>query len=132
MALDILTKGTALSSMKKAEAEVETLLKWHQVDKPTEGLIGEKRKRWEKIRDDPTRLPPTYKKWTDSDEQKLSDLKAAEITVQDTALGRLKEMHERELESPARKMTPEEQNTWMQKLQAKQEEENEGDAKAGE
>ena len=76
--------------------ELELLLLCYKIPKSSQGLKPAKVDSWTKIVADKT--PPTsYKKWMPEKEAKLEQLKTMDISMGDTAFGRLLGMRKREL-----------------------------------
>ena len=96
-------------------AELETLLKWHNVPKAHKekkaGMIA----RWATIWEGGLK-PPFFEVWTDVDESKLEELKAMDIDMSQTALGRLKELKKREAFISVREMNEEEREKMRRSL----------------
>ena len=95
--------------------ELETLLKWHNVPKAHKekkpAMIG----RWATIWEGGLK-PPFFEVWTDVDEEKLEELKAMDIDMSQTALGRLKELKKREAFISVREMNEEEREKMRRSL----------------
>jgi hypothetical protein len=75
--------------------ELETLLKWHNVPKAHKEKKAGMVERWRTIWEGGLK-PPFFEAWTDVDESKLEELKARDIDMSQTAVGRLKELKKRE------------------------------------
>jgi hypothetical protein len=94
---------------------LETLLKWHNVPKAHKekkpAMIG----RWATIWEGGLK-PPFFEVWTDVDEGKLEELKAMDIDMSQTALGRLKELKKREAFISVREMNEEEREKMRRSL----------------
>ena len=95
-ALRVLESEKPIESLKGQE--LVKLLLWHGISKSKMGNVPEMRTKWKTIKESNT-PPPHYSRWTDEDEKALSDLKSKEITMADTATGRLAETNKRELEA---------------------------------
>ncbi len=65
-------------------SEVMALLHWHNM--PTDGKLGEKRKRWETIFKSGA-SPLSYLKWTEEDEAALQKLETEPISIKEMDLG---------------------------------------------
>ena len=76
--------------------ELIDILRWYQIPSSEIGSKEYNYELWKEISDFKA---PSYKKWTEADEAKLEDLKKMEISITDTALGRLQELNRRELEA---------------------------------
>ena len=76
--------------------ELELLLFWYGKPKSSQGLKPAKVASWTKIVADNT-PPPSYEKWTPENEAELEQLKTMDISMGDTAFGRLLGVRKREL-----------------------------------
>ena len=83
--------------------ELETLLKWHNVPKAPKEKKASMVARWATIWEGGLK-PPFFEVWTDVDEAKLEELKAMDIDMSQTAVGRLKELKKREAFISVREM----------------------------
>ena len=61
---------------------------------------------------------PDLTPWTEYEEQRLESLKNRDISIADTALGRLKRVRERELEESFTLMDDDKQNNFLDKLKS--------------
>ena len=84
--------------------ELETLLKWHNVPKAPKEKKASMVARWATIWEGGLK-PPLFEAWTDADEAKLEELKAMDIDLSQTAVGRLKNLKMREAFISVREMT---------------------------
>ena len=96
-------------------AELETLLKWHNVPKAHKEKKAGMVARWATIWEGGLK-PPFFEVWTDVDESKLEELKAMDIDMSQTALGRLKELKKREAFISVREMNEEEREKMRRSL----------------
>ena len=87
--------------------KLETLLKWHNVPKATKEKKASMVARWATIWEGGLK-PPFFEAWTDVDESKLEELKAMDIDMSQTAVGRLKNLKKREAFISVREMNEEE------------------------
>jgi len=71
--------------------ELEKLLLWHDVPKKEMGNKKEKLTKWKTILSS-NQPPPLFQRWGPADEDKLQKLKESEINLNETALGRQKEI----------------------------------------
>jgi len=94
--------------------ELETLLKWHNVPKAHKEKKAGMVERWRTIWEGGLK-PPFFEAWTDVDEAKLEELKAMDIDMSQTAVGRLKELKKREAFISVREMNEEEREKMRRK-----------------
>ncbi len=80
---------------------------WHEVLKPGEGKVDEKREKWRKIIDS-GKAPPSHKVWTAQDKAELTMLEAELVSIKETSLGCMTEQHKQQLLATFRAMSPEE------------------------
>ncbi len=109
----VLKLGKPISSLNLFE--VTTLLKWHEVPKATMGKLSDKREKWTSILRNGT-APPSYCKCTAEDDAALAKLEAEPVSIKETALGRLKEQHKKELLATLRAMGPEEKAEFLREV----------------
>jgi hypothetical protein len=95
--------------------ELETLLKWHNVPKATKEKKALMVARWATIWEGGVK-PPFFEVWTDGDEAKLEELKAMDLDMSQTAVGRLKELKKREAFISVREMNEEEREKMRRSL----------------
>ena len=86
--------GTSWASLKASE--LDALLCWHGVPAGQVTTIKPNMEKWVLICQN---APPPFEKWTDADEEALRSLKEKEIVMEDTAVGRLQAVRQRELEA---------------------------------
>ncbi len=94
-------------------SEVTACLNWHNV--PKDGKLGEKRKRWEKIVKSGA-SPPSYLKWTETDEAALRQLETEPISIKETALSQMKEQHRKEIFATFRALKKEEREAFIKEM----------------
>ena len=113
-----MARSDALTNMQynvMNTTELETLLKWHNVPKATKEKKASMVARWATIWEGGLK-PPFFEAWTDVDESKLEELKAMDIDMSQTALGRLKELKKREAFISVREMNEEEREKMRRSL----------------
>ncbi len=71
--------------------DLEKLLLWHNVPKKELGNKKEKLKKWTEIQNS-NQPPPLFQRWGHADEDQLEKLKKSEIELNETALGRQKQI----------------------------------------
>ena len=71
--------------------------------------------KYKEIRDN-NKEPVQYTKWTSADDDALEALRNKEIAIGDTALGRLRETHKRELEASYMAMSPNSKEETIKRL----------------
>ena len=63
-------------------------------------------------------LPPSYKKWTPEDEEKLKGMEDGPVELADTCLGRFQDKKRKEMEESFAAAPKEEQEEMLKKLKA--------------
>jgi hypothetical protein len=114
----LVARSDALTNMQynvMNTTELETLLKWHNVPKATKEKKASMVARWATIWEGGQK-PPFFEVWTDVDEAKLEELKAMNIDMSQTAVGRLKELKKREAFISVREMNKEEREKMRRSL----------------
>ncbi len=84
--------------------------------------VPDKRRVWKEIIDE-GRSPPSYKKWTEEDEERLMATAKSDLSLADTRFGRAVATRKRELEASADFMSREERERMIRKLHELNEEE---------
>ena len=101
MVLD--TKGNDCTSWTKAD--FDAVLAWYNPPKRTQLTNNEEKARvWNGILTS-NKVPPVYDRWTDDDERALLEASKDEITVGDTALGRMQRRKQNEVRGSIMNMT---------------------------
>ncbi|KAL3771166.1 hypothetical protein ACHAWU_004789 [Discostella pseudostelligera] len=107
-------KGKSVLSTKGAEGngwsvpDVDAVLAWYDVPQRNKLTTKEAKMRaWAKIRQE-GKEPPMYAKWTDDDERELLEASKTEITLNDTALGRVQQRKKTEFMQAVPTLTREE------------------------
>ena len=100
---------------KLSAPELETLLAWHQVAKKDMGTKSKKLAMWRSITAS-MKPPPPYDQWTEKDEENLQNLKAKNIGIGDTALGRIQAIKRREFEGSFKSLSEQEREDYITKL----------------
>ena len=116
----ILALGKPVDDLKGADLDV--LLKWHQVKMEKGSKVPDKRRVWKEIFDE-GRSPPSYEKWTEEDEERLMATAKSDLSLADTRFGRAVATRKRELEASADFMSREERERMIRKLHELNEEE---------
>jgi hypothetical protein len=114
----LVARSDALTNMQynvMNTTELETLLKWHNVPKATKEKKASMVARWAMIWEGGQKSP-FFEVWTDVDEAKLEELKAMNIDMSQTAVGRLKELKKREAFISVREMNKEEREKMRRSL----------------
>ena len=88
-------------------AQLDTLLKWHNVQKGKNDNKEAKIIKWQQIWENGVQ-PPSFERWTLDDKAKLNALQKMEIDLSETAIGQLEQRKKREVTIAIRKMTREE------------------------
>ena len=96
-------------------AHLDTLLKWHNVQKDQNNKKEFKLIHWHQIWEEQIELPQ-FERWTSEDELKLTALKAMKIDMSETAAGKLEERKKREAHLAVRKMNREERDCLKQTI----------------
>ena len=105
--------------------ELNALLKWFNEPNPTQGRVDKKRNCLKKLLDD-GKAAPIFSPWTEREELELAWLKTEPISIQDTAIGRLQSIHEREIMATFKAMAKEEKAAFLKELQDDAVKEQEG------
>ena len=116
----ILALGKLVEDLKGADLDV--LLKWHQVKMEKGAKVPDKRRVWSEIVEE-GRSPPSYEKWTEEDEERLMATAKSSLTLADTRFGREVATRKRELEASVDFMSREERERMIRKLHELNEEE---------
>ena len=77
---------------------------WRGTTTPRLTSKESKLKAWDEIRDR-GKPPPTYERWTDDDERELLEASKTNITVDDTALGRVQMKKKQDFDTRIQTMT---------------------------
>ncbi len=84
------------------------MLAWHQVKNlPPKAKKEDQLARWRKIKES-MKMPPSYHRGMDEDEQRLVALQLDDIGIKDTMFGRKVALKKRELEAAAGRFSREE------------------------
>jgi hypothetical protein len=105
----ILVDITEADFSRLTSTQLDTMLKWHNVQKDQNNKKEAKLIRWRRIWEEKVE-PPTFVRWTLEDESKLTALKKMEIDMSETAVGRLEERKKREAHLAVKKMDREERD----------------------
>jgi hypothetical protein len=116
----ILALGKLVADLKGADLDV--LLKWHQVKMEKGAKVPDKRRVWSEIVEE-GRSPPSYEKWTEEDEERLMATTKSGLSLADTRFGREVATRKRELEASVDFMSREERERMIRKLHELNEEE---------
>jgi hypothetical protein len=116
----ILALGKLVEDLKGADLDV--LLKWHQVKMEKGAKVPDKRRVWKEIFEE-GRSPPSYEKWTEEDEERLMATTKSNLSLADTRFGRTVATRKRELEASVDFMSREERERMIRKLHELNEEE---------
>jgi len=98
--------------------ELDVLLKWYGCKMSDFNNVGQKKLEWQSILDE-KRDPPPYEKWTEADEARLEELKKLkklEINIEDTELGRLRDLKKREMLESVSNMSTEELDQLQERI----------------
>ena len=101
-------------------SELDILLKCHEISKASSVRVDAKRRKWIEILNS-HQSPSSYDPWTVSNEVHLQELEECNISMENTALGRLKELHKQEMRATFLSMNQEGKNEFIASLQATQE-----------
>ncbi len=112
----ILVNITEADFSRLTNAQLDILLKWHNVQKDQNNKKKAKPIRWHQIWEDEKVQPPTLVRWTLEDESKLTALKKMEIDMSETAVGKLEERKKREAHLAVKSMNPEERDGLKQAI----------------
>ena len=80
------------NSTKLNNKERDIILKWKMGVKTLPKKLAKKKEKDEKLKELDNKAPPAYKKWTPEDEKELNYLKAGNVNLEDTVLGKTKMM----------------------------------------
>ena len=116
----ILAQGKPVDDIKRVNLDV--LLKWHQVKMEKRAKVPDKHRVWKEIVEK-GRLPPSYEKWTEEDEERLMASSNSKLTLADTWFGRVIATKKRELEASMDFMSRDERDKMIKKLNELNEEE---------
>ena len=116
----ILAQGKAVDDLKGADLDV--LLKWHQVKMEKGAKVPCKRRVWKEIFEE-GRSPPSDEKWTEEDEERLMATTKSNLSLADTRFRREVATKKRELEASADFMSQEERERMIRRLHELNEEE---------
>ncbi len=108
----ILALGKPANDIKGVNLDV--LLKWHQVKMEKGEKVPDKRRVWKEIVKE-GRSPPSYKKWTEEDKERLMATSKSDLTLADTRFGRAATTKKRELEASVDFMSQEERDRMIRK-----------------
>ncbi len=113
-ATEILTKNKRNEDLLVRELDI--LLFWHQIPKSECSDKKQKLAKWIELK---VKKPPFFAPWTDTDEAKLVEMKKKDIKLEDTALGRLRDVRKREQEAAFQSSSREEREKilkWLKNL----------------
>jgi len=104
-------------------AHLDTLLKWHNVQKDQSSKKEAKLIHWRQIWEEKVE-PPPFERWTSEDESKLMALKTMNIDMSETAAGKLEARKKREAHLAVKKMNCEERDRLKQTIMTMEDEDD--------
>jgi len=113
LALEILQHEPPIPVENLRKPQLQTLLLWYGVQRNKQGkTIADVRAKYIELKEQNV-SPEPYKKWVDSDEEILKNMKTSEIEMKDTALGRYEEAQRKSMKEAVRKMSQDERAEFM-------------------
>ena len=113
LALAILQHEPPILAENLRKPQLQTILLWYGVQRNKQGkTIADVRAKYIELKEQNV-SPEPYKKWVDSDEEILKNMKTSEIEMKDTALGRYEEAERKSMKEAVRKMSQDERAEFM-------------------
>ena len=113
LALAILQHEPPILAENLRKPQLQTILLWYGVQRNKQGkTIADVRAKYIELKEQNV-SPEPYKKWVDSDEEILKNMKTSEIEMKDTALGRYEEAQRKSMKEAVRKMSQDERAEFM-------------------